>query len=204
MNLEQESKFPLADSLALAKVLDNQGQLHTPWHLECNMVYDRHQKLAGKGKLLRLRQAAGKTILTVKTPVQTPTISGVKSRQEFECQVACWTQMDQILRALDYTPRLRYEKFRSTWILASAVVCLDILPFGHFAEIEGTPSVISSTAQALGLDPDLALSASYHDLHQQWLKNNNLPLADDILFSDKETTRLAHILGCAPSEEKTC
>jgi hypothetical protein len=60
--------------------------------------------------------------------------------------------MDAILRGLGYAPRLRYEKFRCVWELAGGPdLFLDILPFGHFLEIEASPEAIGSLARGSAL-----------------------------------------------------
>lgn len=203
MSTEQESKFRLADCLALAPLLATLGQTRRPWHFEANTVYDRDGELSGARKLLRLRQADG-AVLTFKEPLAGSATPGVKAMREVECPVASFAQMDLILRGLSYAPRLRYEKFRAVWDRGAARVFLDILPFGHFLEIEGSPKVIADTAQTLGLDPAQALSATYHTLHQQWRTANNLPPLDDILFTEPEKTRLANLLGCAAIQGESC
>ena len=203
MSTEQESKFRLADCLALAPLLAAQGRTRRPWHFETNVVYDRDGELFGARKLLRLRQADG-AVLTFKEPLAGSAAPGVKAMREVECPVASFAQMDLILRGLGYAPRLRYEKFRAVWDLGPARAFLDILPFGHFLEIEGTPRSITDTALALGLDPALALSANYHTLHQQWRADDNLPPVDDMLFTEPEKTRLASLLGCATIQGESC
>lgn len=203
MSTERESKFRLTDCLALAPRLATHGRARRPWHFEANTVYDRDGELFGARKLLRLRQTDG-AVLTFKEPLVGSAPAGVKAMREVECPVASFTQMDLILRALGYAPRLRYEKFRAVWDLGPARAFLDILPFGHFLEIEGTPEIIAATAQALDLDPGLALSANYHALHQEWRVDNALPPMDDILFTEPEKTRLASLLGCAAIQGEPC
>lgn len=203
MSTEQESKFRLADCLALAPRLAAMGRMRRPWHFETNTVYDRDGELFGARKLLRLRQADG-AILTFKEPLTDPAPAGIKTMHELECPVASFAQMELILRGLGYAPRLRYEKFRAVWDLGPARAFLDILPFGHFLEIEGTPEGIAASAQALGLDPTQALSANYHALHQAWRAANALPPLDDILFTEPEKTRLSSLLDCAAIQGEPC
>ena len=204
MSTETESKFRLDDCPALEPRLAAMGKLRTPWHFEANTVYDRDGELLGARKLLRLRQAGDEALLTFKEPLAEPSPAGVKALREVECAVASFTQMDLVLRGLGYVARLRYEKFRAVWDLDAARVFLDILPFGHFLEIEGTPQAIATTAQALTLDPGLALGANYHDLHQAWRADNALPPMDDILFTEPEKTRLAGLLGRAAIQGESC
>lgn len=195
MSIELEAKFRLHDCLELEPRLRDMGQVRTPWHFESNIVFDRDGELAGSGRLLRLRQALT-TTLTFKTPSSDPRIAGVKSRIEHECILSDPQAMDAILLGLGYAPRLRYEKFRTEWELPGGLVCLDILPFGHFLEIEATPHSIISLAETLGLDPRGAMDESYHDLHQKWRAQNGLNPMDSFIFTASEHKQLSILLGC--------
>ncbi len=195
MSIEHEAKFRLCHCPAMEPRLRNLGRLLAPWHFESNTVYDRGGELAESGRLLRLRRALTST-LTFKEPAAGPKTAGVKSRIERECAVDDPLSMDAILRGLGYTPRLRYEKFRAVWELPGGKVFLDILPFGHFLEIEARPASIPDVARELGLDPETALDVSYHDLHQDWRAENGLAPMEDFVFSECENKRLTILLGC--------
>lgn len=195
MSIEHEAKFRLRECLDMEARLRNAGRLRTPWHFESNTVYDRDGELAHSGRLLRLRRALTAT-LTFKEPAPGPKTAGVKSRIERECRVDDPGNMDAILLGLGYAHRLRYEKFRAEWELDGGLICLDILPFGHFLEIEAGPEAIGSLAQELGLDPGTAMDGSYHALHQKWRAENGLAPMDDFVFSESEHKRLTILLGC--------
>lgn len=196
MSLEHEAKFALPSCLDLLPVVNSTGRLITPWHLESNTLYDRHGQLAASSRLLRLRQAVD-TVLTFKEPAADQELVGIKTRREYECIVGDQRSMDLILRGLGYSPCLRYEKFRSVWSVAPGKIYLDILPFGHFLEIEAHPDAIASLALTLGLDPRQASAQSYHDLHRQWRQERGMAPANDFLFTDLEKKRLSIRLDCA-------
>jgi adenylate cyclase class 2 len=195
MSIEHEAKFRLRDCMDLEARLRDRGSLRTPWHFESNIVFDRDGELAGSGRLLRLRQALTAT-LTFKAQSSGPLTTGIKSRIEHECILSDPQAMNAILVGLGYVPRLRYEKFRTEWDLPGGLVCLDILPFGHFLEIEAAPHSIGSLALTLGLDPRSAMDESYHDLHQKWRTENGLEPMDSFVFSLSEHNRLTILLGC--------
>jgi len=195
MSIEHEAKFRLRDCPAMEPRLRDLGRLLVPWHFESNTVYDRRGELAESDRLLRLRRALTST-LTFKEPAPGPKTAGVKSRIERECMVDDPQSMDAILRGLGYNPRLRYEKFRAVWELHGGKVYLDILPFGHFLEIEARPASIPDVARKLGLDPETALDVSYHALHQDWRTGNGLEPMEDFVFSESENKRLTTLLGC--------
>lgn len=195
MTIEHEAKFSLTDRQGLEERLRTLGSLRTPWHFESNTVYDRGDELASTGRLLRLRRALVAT-LTFKEPVPGPGALGVKSRLERECRVDDAGSMDLILRGMGYTASFTYEKFRAVWDVDGAAVCLDILPFGHFAEIEGAPEAIPELACLLGLDMAAALAVSYHSLHREWRSAQGLPPAGSFVFEPAERERLNTLLGC--------
>lgn len=195
MAIEHEAKFPLPDCPAFGPRLESLGSLRAPWHFESNTVYDRGGELASSGRLLRLRRALGAT-LTFKEPVAGRGTAGVKSRLERECRVDDPESMDLILRGLGYAPRLTYEKFRAVWAVDGGTVFLDILPFGHFAEIEAPAEAIPGLAGRLGLDPASALAQSYHQLHRDWRAARGLPPAESFAFDPAERARLNTQLGC--------
>ncbi len=195
MGIEHEAKFRLGDCMDVQARLENQGRLRTPWHFESNTVYDRGDELAASGRLLRLRCALTST-LTFKEPLPGPKTSGVKSRIERESGVEDPCAMDAILRGLGYAPRLRYEKFRAVWELPRGLVFLDILPFGHFLEIEAAPEDIELIAMDMGLDPAAAMDASYHDLHRSWRRQRGLDASGDFVFDEASRHQLTIRLGC--------
>ena len=202
MGVEHEAKFPLTDCPAFEARLRAAGSLRTPWHFESNTVYDRDGELFATGRLLRLRRALVAT-LTLKEPLP-GAAKGVKSRLEHESRVEDPAQTDLILRGLGYAPRLVYEKFRAVWDVPGGTVFLDILPFGHFAEIEAPAEAIGDLALRLGLDPAAALAASYHALHRQWRRDRNLPPRDDFVFETSERQRLTMQLGLARPQGEPC
>lgn len=200
MSVEHEAKFRLQHCPDMEPRLRSAGRLRTPWHFESNTVYDRAGELAASGRLLRLRRAATCT-LTFKEPAPEPATPGVKSRLERETRIDDPLVMDAILRGLGYTPRLRYEKFRSVWELPRGLICLDILPFGHFLEIEAPAERIASLALLVGLDPGDALDESYHALHRSWRREHGLEACEDFVFDAAARRHLTNLLGCEPQGE---
>lgn len=195
VSIEHEAKFILGDRRDMESRLRELGHLRTQWHFESNTVYDRDGELAASGRLLRLRRALTCT-LTFKEPAPGLKKDGIKSRIEQEITVQDPHAMDAILRGLGYAPRLRYEKFRSVWELSQGHVFLDILPFGHFLEIEAHPESIGIIAQQIGLDPGRAMDKSYHSLHQSWRSLQGLAPMEDFVFDEAEHQRLTIRLGC--------
>ena len=60
---------------------------------------------------------------------------------------------------------------RATWRFDNVTICLDTVPFGYVVELEGLEADILACAAFLDLDKLKKSTLSYHDLHQEWLKN---------------------------------
>lgn len=164
---EVEIKFLVADVSVLEERLRSLGfDPETPSTHELNTLYDTPgSKLRSSGQLLRLRQYGDTWTLTHKARGK----KGIhKTRAETETQVADGPSMHAILLALGYLPTFQYEKFRAQWSHAEGHVVVDQTPIGNFAEIEGPPEWIDSTAERLGVDPKRYITKNYAELFQEW------------------------------------
>jgi adenylate cyclase, class 2 len=185
---EVEIKFLITDMRELEQTLRHLGfGCKTASTHEINTLYDLPgQKLRRKDELLRLRAYGGKWKLTHKT-------RGVagrhKSRGELETQVADGQVMDAILRALGYVPSLVYEKFRSEWCDGEGTVVLDCTPIGDFAEIEGRPRWIDSTARAIGVMASDYITKSYAELFFEWKRKTKCAAANMTFRECEKCTR---------------
>ena len=182
MKIETELKFPVD---ALGPVLDKLNLIngdHTPWYFEKNIVLDDEKgSLRNRNFLLRLRTGSCNK-LTLKLPVHAGNVSGhAKNMQEYETELDNIKDMESIFRHLGFHTWLRYEKFRQVWNLNEIKVCLDILPFGRFVEIEGPEDKIFEIALKLGLDPSTSTAKTYHQLNRE-LAGKNAPQTDDFVF----------------------
>ena len=100
-----------------------------------------------------------------------------------------------ILAELGLAPTQGYEKFRETWRLDDCDVCLDVLPFGEFVELEGPAGELEGLPSRLGLDGLDTSDASYHALHARHRERLGLPPEDGFAFDDVEREALARELG---------
>ena len=83
--------------------------------------------------------------------------------------------MEAILRALQFEPSFRYEKFRAEWKGKEGHVVIDETPIGNFAEIEGPPEWIDSMARDLAVDPKDYITETYGGLFAAWKKQTASP-----------------------------
>jgi adenylate cyclase class 2 len=166
-NKEIEIKFRVADARALARRLRAaRFRLVTPRTHEMNALYDLPgQPLRKRGDLLRLRNYGKQWVLTHKSK---GAAGRHKVRVELETKVGDGPRMDAILRALNFEPTFRYEKFRAEWADGKGHVVIDETPIGVFGEIEGPARWIDRTAKQLGIKPTDYLTDTYAGLFFAW------------------------------------
>jgi len=190
MALETEIKYLDADHEALRARLTELGAQPLERGFESNVVYDdAARSLKARGTLLRLREHNSRYVLTLKNAAQENSATA-KIYNEFETEVLNAQSLREILSGLGYAPALRYEKVRETWLLLGCEICLDTLPFGDFAEIEGDEDAIAACAMALRLPQSAASKATYHDLNRQHRKAKGLPEDESFVFDDEAKGRI--------------
>jgi adenylate cyclase class 2 len=166
MAIEIEKKYRLKDAereRLSARLLET-GAVRVREEFEENTIYTGG-RLDPERSVLRVRRVKGAAILTYKE--RFPSESAIKQQREEETAVADADALAAILEALGYSPALVYEKRRETWHLAGAVIVLDELPFGLFAEIEGEESAITEAERLLDLQDAEAEMATYPHLTAQ-------------------------------------
>lgn len=166
-NQEIEVKFRVENVRALTRRLRAAGfRIETARTHEMNTLYDLPgAQLRKRKELLRLRQYGKEWKLTFKRGKTTGRHS---QREELETTIADGKQMEAILEALNYAPSFRYEKFRAEWTDGKGQVVVDETPIGNFAEIEGTPGWIDTTAKKLKVGRDQYIMQNYAALFGEW------------------------------------
>lgn len=185
---ESEVKVPCEDLAALRLQLIAAGATSkTPIHFESNDLFDDSEaRFSGSGRMLRVRRAAGETILTYKGVARFQ--DGAKIREERETKVGNPAELRAILAALGLSPTFRYEKRREEWKLGACVVALDHTPIGDFVEIEGDPGAIRRVLGSLRLDSSAALPYSYAKLYRD-RRRDNPDLPEDMVFGTGDAGR---------------
>jgi adenylate cyclase class 2 len=136
-----------------------------PRHFEDNIIYERDlDPLKPQGKLLRLRRVDDRAWLTYKAKV--PGKHKHKVREERESAVDDPDAVHLMLTGLGFTPRYRYQKYRTQFGSGNLLACLDETPIGCFVELEGQPDAIDQAAAALGFAEDAYIQTSYRELHE--------------------------------------
>lgn len=180
---ETEIKFRVDDLAALAGRLQRFGyQQVTPRTHEMNVLFDLPGRpLRARGDILRLRKYGDSWLLTHKG--KTGDSSGPhKVRAETQTHVEDGKKMEAILRALQFEPVFRYEKFREEWKGSQGHVVIDETPIGNFAEIEGPAEWIDKVAQELGVKVTDYLTDTYAGLFFAW-KQRTSSRATEMTFA---------------------
>ena len=188
-HLEIELKFVMTNPSGLRNRLQDLGGACTGERtFERNIRYDSDDgRFLKNNCLLRLRSDRGAT-LTFKSPP--PATDGrFKIHRELEVRVSDFDAMDAILNALGCVRRQVYEKWRETWQLNDATVCMDTMPYGRFVEIEGSPDTIVRTVRALGLHWERRILCSYLGIFEILRQQEGLDFCD-VTFDNFDTVDL--------------
>ena len=165
--LEIEVKLKIRNLQRLRRDLLEMGCEETvPRSLERNWTWDfPGQPLRQQGKLLRVRQFAGRCLLTFKGAAQQS--RHFKIREERETEVQDPETLGVILERLGLEVLFRYEKFRTSYSLRlrgkrrSVDLSVDETPIGNYLEIEGREADIHRVADKLGFEEDAFIKESY-------------------------------------------
>jgi adenylate cyclase class 2 len=139
-----------------------------------NVLFDLPgHPLRDRGDVLRLRKYGEVWVLTHKSTGKNnknKKDGPHKTRIETETRVENGEKMEAILRALEFEPSFRYEKFRAEWKAPAGEghVVIDETPIGKFGEIEGPPEWIDALARDLQIDRKDYITETYAGLFFSW------------------------------------
>jgi adenylate cyclase class 2 len=172
--LETEIKLPVRDPNQVERRLAQLGfKVLKPRHFESNYLFDFPDlRLSKSGRLLRLRFAAGESLLTFKGPPLRARRYG--RRHEIETRVEDCALLREVLKSLELKEAFVYEKFRTVFaagvparLHGSPQVAFDETPMGDYLELEGPAKWIDRVAGQLGYSPRDYITATYLTLHLQ-------------------------------------
>ncbi len=190
MALETELKYLNADHDQARLIMRDNGGKQLSRHYERNVVLDDPGRtLFKRSALLRVRQA-DKITMTVKRIPTSIAEGKAKVYVEHETEVSSFDETISALQVLGYSPVFKYEKIREEWKFNKCHICLDLLPFGSFIEIEGKEDNILSSAKQLGLSEKDACKKTYHELNREHRIANGLPKDENFVFSPEEAKAL--------------
>jgi adenylate cyclase class 2 len=137
-----------------------------------------------RGCALRIRTESGKSLLTLKGPVQSGTM---KIRDEHETVVSDGAVVQRIFEELGLHVWFRYEKYREEYAAEDVTVAIDETPVGTFVEIEGGEPGILAFTEALGRSPDDFILDSYRSLFIKHRVEFGIE-GSDMVFDEAEPT----------------
>ncbi len=181
---EIEAKFRLRDRAAFEEALRARGAAPGPRLFEANVLLDDDLlSLRGRGMALRVRSVGDGGLLTLKGPAEMR--AGLKVRLELESGVDDPPAVEAVLARLGYTPRIRYEKWRTEWRFADTarpLVLVDETPLGLFAEVEGEEEAVRALVDELGVAPAELIQLSYVALWEA-ARREDPSLPADMVFA---------------------
>ncbi|MDC0335809.1 class IV adenylate cyclase [Pseudodesulfovibrio sp.] len=196
MALECELKYLDADLEKLSRRLKEAGGQCLGRYFESNLVFDYEDRSLKKvGILLRLREKEGKAVLTVKRPPDKKGPESLKVFEEIESVVDDFHTVKSALETVGFSIAFSYEKVREKWLFEDCVICLDLMPFGDFVEIEGTEKMITRCAKKLNLDNNPTSKLTYHALNIEHRRSEGLDDDESFVFPDDKKAMLINELG---------
>jgi adenylate cyclase, class 2 len=184
MAIETEIKFRVASVGELVMQLRGAGfRQQTPRTFESNVLYDTpDRKMRARTEILRIRNYAGKWIVTHKRPPDAgPGEDAHKHRVETETEVDDGEVLAQVFLSIGLVAAFRYEKWRSEWTDDEGHCVIDETPIGDYAELEGSPDWIDRTAARIGVSRADYITLSYGRLFEQWREEHHSE-ANDLTF----------------------
>ena len=186
---ETEIKFRIADLSALSAKLRQLGFVEiTPRTHEMNVLFDLPGRpLRARGDILRIRKYGDSWVVTHKAKAANSD-GPHKVRVETETKVDDGVKLEAILRAIQFEPVFRYEKFRAEWKGEHGHVVFDETPIGNFGEIEGPSEWIDKVARDLGISPADYSTDTYAGLFYSW-KERTGSSANEMTFAAVESRK---------------
>jgi adenylate cyclase, class 2 len=169
--LEIEIKFFLKNPMEIRNRIITLGAKTLGRYFEKNIRFeDVAHQLIGKRSLLRLRKDKKSTLTYKSEPSESD--NEFKVLNELEVEVDDFEVMQRILESLGFHREQVYEKWRETFRIEDATLCIDEMPFGAFLEIEGTRHGIKALVKSLGFNWEKRILwnylAMFETLHQKY------------------------------------
>lgn len=187
-NLEIEVKYFLEDIETIRERLIQSGADSNGRNFERNICLDNENDgLFLSDSLLRLRKDDRATLTYKAIPdAGDPEFKVLK---ELEVEISDFETMLNILCALGFHQSQIYEKYRETFTIGDAKLCLDHMPFGNFLEIEGGKDEIRNLSQQIGMQWSRRILGNYRFLFDI-IKQRLLLSFSDITFDNFSTVKL--------------
>jgi adenylate cyclase class 2 len=179
--IEIKLPFPTAEEAVLRLTAIGASPASRRVFEDNRVLDDEGGSLARAGRLLRVRTAGNRSLLTVKSPVESNTRH--KVREEIETAVADAEASIRLLERLGFRTVWRYQKYRTTFALPGLEATVDETPIGCYVELEGDPQAIDRAAADLGFSPDRYVTATYRDLAEEHAAKSGRDVEGILVFA---------------------
>ncbi|MBM3778346.1 MAG: class IV adenylate cyclase [Acidimicrobiia bacterium] len=138
-------------------------------------------RLRATGLVLRIRRDRGRSLVTLKGPVQP---GPMKVREEDETMVGDGDVLLKVFEELGLQVSFRYQKYREEFSAEEVTLTIDETPIGTFVEIEGGERGILAMARTLGRAPADFLLDSYRGLFLRHCDEQGIAATDMVFDED--------------------
>ncbi len=180
--VEIEYKFSVSSPTEVAAALEKAGYscVKERTH-ELSVMYDNPDGLMQRtdGRV-RVRQSGDTIEFCYKKPVAR---QGVKRELEHEVRVDALEPLQQILRAMEFSPTTSYERYRTEYQRDGVKATIDQYPFATFLELEGDLDAIKQASAMLGFSESQNLTDSCDTLFITWRTARGLPFVPHMTFA---------------------
>jgi adenylate cyclase class 2 len=142
--------------------------------------------LQKKSIFLRVRSGLGNTV-TLK--VKKEENKNFKLRDEYETEVKDISILSEIFSILGFDRHFIMEKYRANFSLGGLEISVDELPFGIFAEFEGSQEEINKVVKELGLEASERITVTYWHIFDEYKKERGLT-DENIVFPEGYESRI--------------
>lgn len=175
MHKEIEVKFKINKGDNIVKKLLKLGG--TPAKAYSQTTYGFFSKdSVENGIFPRIRDEFGKYILTVKVKPKKKT--NYFERKEYSIEISNEKEGINILKLLGFDRVRVFSKKRQEWAFSKVSVCLDVLYFGKFLEIEGEKKDIEEMIKLLGFEGRERVTKAYLALEDEYKDSVNSSQTD--------------------------
>lgn len=133
-------------------------------------------KRGGEGKSEENKEQGKKTIL-LSVKVKTRENDMFFDREEVDVVVKEGEPLERVralVRSLGFPKEIIFEKLRKNIVQEGLVLSFDILPFGFFLEVEGSPDKIEAYIRAHDLSERSRITKAYLGLWEDYKREHNI------------------------------
>ncbi len=174
-NKEIEIKIEITDIEGFKNKILSLSPRVEPETFERTIRFDTASGDLEKAGVFTRVRSGFKTVWTVKKKLEeSENDDAYFQRQEWETEIDDIEKARNMLKALGFEKEYIMEKYRTKFLLPDIEITIDRLPFGNYAELEGSKEAIDRTAQILGISLSERITTTYWHLNDEHNRKYNL------------------------------